>query len=216
MNNHRNKKYRPARVSFAMRLSGIILSLVIMSALVVSCNGKSEKSIDVDTFLKRSHPDNPYTSVTIEGIVSFDRAMAEDQVRSVLSDLYLKYIQVHFSAENKLGKFRGDIFPGSNHEVVLFVYGDDIREDDDYFRFQQFCTQWAYYYKIKCDSLKIVNKDNQPYYFTGISDFLEAHITKYEGADELARQNHIVKIMVDLFRFDKLGKNHTHKFVRFQ
>lgn len=216
MNNHRNKKYRPSHVSFAVRLSGIIISLVILSALTVSCNGKSDKSYDADALLKRSTPDDPYTSVTIEGVVSFDRAMEEDQVRSMLNDLYLKYIKVHFSAENKLGKFRGDIFPDSNHEVVLFVLGDDIREDDDYFRFQQFCNQWAYYYKIKCDSIKIVNQDNQPYYFTTVSDFLETHIAKYEGADELARQNHIVKIMVDLFRFDKLGKNHTHKFVRFQ
>ena len=216
MNNHRNKKYRLTTVSFAARLSGMIIFLVILSALTVSCNGKSDKSINVKTFLKRSIPDDPYTSVTIEGIVSFDRAMGKDEVRSVLNDLYLKYIKVHFSAENKLGKFRGDIFPDSDHEVVLFVLGDDMREADHYFRFQQFCNQWAYYYMIKCDSLKIINHDNQSYYFTSVSDYLEVHIAKYEDADELARQNHIVRIMVDLFRFDKLGKNHTHKFVKFQ
>ncbi len=190
----------------------IILS-VIMLVMMTGCDKDRNKSFDVDGFFKRLASDDGNNVVTIQGIVSFTEAVDDFFVDKVLKDLFLAYVEVVFSAENKFGKFKGTINSSSCPSVVLYVHGDDIQEDDDYFRFQQFCGQWSYYYKIKCDSVRIVNADNRPYSYTSVSDFLTIHIAKHEGSDELTRRNHIDRIMVDLFLFDKLGKNHTHKFI---
>ena len=196
-----------------------IFTLIILSALLLvtmtSCDRERSKLSDVDKFFRRLASESENNVVTIQGIVSFTQAVDDFFVNKALEDLYLKYVEVVFSAENKFGKFKGTINSSSCPSVVLYVHGDDIQEDDDYFRFQQFCGQWSYYYKIKCDSVRIVNADNRPYSYTSISDFLTIHIAKHEGSDELARRNHIDKIMVDLFLFDRLGKNHTHKFIRY-
>jgi len=215
MNNLIKTVGRPNTHSGGKTIFSLIILSTLLLAMMTGCNKDRNKSFDVDGFFKRLASDDGNNVVTIQGIVSFTQAVDDFFVNKALEDLYLKYVEVVFSAENKLGKFKGTINSSSCPSVVLYVHGDDIQEDDDYFRFQQFCGQWSYYYKIKCDSVRIVNADNRTYSYTTVSDFLTIHIAKHEGSDELARRNHIDRIMVDLFLFDRLGKNHTHKFIRY-
>ena len=190
-----------------------LLALVLM--VTIGCQKKEEISSDVDRFISESVPEGGVHRLTIEGVISFDQAVDDSLVNRVLRDVYLKYIRVEFTGVNKLGKYEGLLDSNSHPEVDKFVYGPDIQENDDFKRFKQFCSVLSYYYKIRCDSMRIASEKGAPFYYTGISDYFTVRTEKYDGADELARQNHVVTVMVDLFLFEKLGKYHLHKFVNF-
>jgi len=155
------------------------------------------------------------SNVTIQGIVNFNKDVDEITAKEILQNLFLKYIDVDFSVENAKGKFIGGIDSTTHPRIDIYVKGSNIQEDDDYFRFKQFCKEWSYYYKIYCEPVRILNEDNRPYERISLRELLKIDIKKMKGVSTLAKRDHIDQVMVDLFLFDRLGKHHMHKFVEF-
>ncbi len=212
MKSEKTQRHRAGALKRALsRIPTFAAAAVVLFA---ACRGGGDGSSDIEEHFKHLTPQGRHI-VTIEGIVTFDRAVNDSLVNRVLKDIYLKYIKVEFTGVSRRGEYRGTIDPASHLTVEQVVPRDEIRQEDESFRFKQFCKLYSYYYKLRCDSVRIVNDRGELFAFREVSDHLKAEVAKFDRADELARRNHLQTVMVDLFQFKTVGKAHLHKFVDF-
>ena len=124
-------------------------------------------------------------------------------VREILTDLPFKYLDIGFSVKNKDGIFTARINSSLNPRIESMVHGSEIDTFHPYYEFKQFCNDWSYYYKIKCNKLILRNGDGLPYKRSSLMDYIKVEYDLFEGAEELAKSKHIRKIMFDKVRFSE-------------
>ena len=180
--------------------------LIVLSITLISCNTKKQPEI-IDL--------TDWGHLNLEGIITFGQEVDTVFVKQVLNDLFLKYIKVEFSVENKNGKFTELVDQTLNPHLIMMVHGSDIESDDYYYEFKQFCKEWSYFYSVECSQLKLTDEKGVPYKRESKFDYVKTGYGLYDGAGELARENHIVQIMFDKVRFTETGRIHLHKFFDF-
>ena len=174
--------------------------------MLTGCNGK--KQVEIHDITDRDH-------LFLEGIITFDQQVDEAFVRQVLDDLFIKYIKVDFSVTNANGRFEEVVDQSLNPNLKKMVHGSDIESDDYYYEFKQFCKDWSYFYSIEIDRLKLTDENGVLYARESKFDYVKYGYSLQEGAEKVAKENHVTQIMFDKVRFSETGRIHLHKFFDF-
>ncbi|MCF7811614.1 hypothetical protein K9N50_11570 [bacterium] len=183
-----------------------VIIVVIVSISLIGCNTKKQPEIKDLT---------DWDHLYLEGLVTFNQQVDTVFVKQVLNELFLKYIKVDFSVENKNGKFTEIVDQTLNPHLVLMVHGSDIETNVHYFELKQFCRDWSYFYSIEIDQIKLTDEAGNPYKKESKFDYIKPIYGLYEDAEKLAQQKYVEQIMFDKVRFTETGRIHLHKFFDF-
>ena len=103
----------------------------------------------------------------LSGMVVFKEVPTQKIVEEVLRNIFLKYAEVEISASNRLGKYIGRMDYGAHPELRRYLNAQRIQDDPELKRIRDLVPepQWsrAFYYEIRCASLKILNRENIQY-----------------------------------------------------
>jgi len=200
------------------RLREVLISLAVLilaaTYLAVFEGCKKDEPQPSTSESARPASSKPH-ALTIEGVVTFTKPVENAQVKAVLDAAFRDYVNLEFKSVGAASEYSGKIDSTIQMQLATFKAGDSIVEADEFFRFKQYCTVNSFYYKVDCPQVEIVDAAGRSFEYTSPLEALNVSVIQLPQARELAIKNQVNVIMVDLIMYDRLGKNHLHKFVRF-
>jgi hypothetical protein len=128
----------------------------------------------------------------LDGVVEFRQPMNDNRIREALQNLFLKYVEIEISAQNKLGVYTGRIDYGAHPEVRKFLKmnSDGI----------------SYSFEIRCSKLKILNSQKIQYARMGQDERISAKVKVFEWYRDYQRLYGIRSIEIHNLTIEELDK----------
>lgn len=151
----------------------------------------------------------------IRGVVSFRTNVNEAQIRNALRNLFLKYVEIDLTAENKLGKYNGRIDYATHPEVRKFLRLSSEMEPGYFSRYGRHLLGNSYFFEIRCSGIKILNESKIQYAPFSPEEHLNVQVNTFEWSRDFGRLYHIEMVMIDEVEIEELGKVRLEKVLTF-
>ena len=145
-------------------------------------------------------------NAVVRGVVSFESAVSESEIRNALQNLFLKYAHIEIHAENRLGTYSGRVDYGAHPEVRKFLRTSDLDQSSPLYS----ATGGAplpneYYFEIRCEDLKILNDEKIQYARFDPAEPLYARASAFEWSRDFNRIYKVETIRLHELEIEELG-----------
>ena len=146
----------------------------------------------------------------IVGVVTFDHQVSESHVEKTLRNLFLKHVSIELEAKNKLGTYRGRVDYGAHPEVFRYLNAERLDASTPLLLSPEALLlaeqSPAFFFDIRCGSLKILNDEKIQYARFGDDPPVQATLATSPGMWRDFRQLYSVsEVFVDRVTLEELG-----------
>lgn len=199
-------------------LFGLIVLLAVLS-LIDNCNSEKKHRKEVERLLEAQDSlkminqrlikvvsvSSGYNAL-IKGVVTFNRARSDYEIRTAINNAFLKCIEIELTANNSLGNYKGRVDHGLHPETRRYLPLLRQTENADMLRYRNISPQNSYYFEARCANLKILNEEKIQYIRMGeTGEQINANLSRSSWYSSCLRLYDIYEIFLDEIEIEELG-----------